>query len=311
MADTSQIREHMPVIASDGRRVGTVDAAGPDGIKLTRNDSPDGQHHLIPLAWVARVDEHVHLTHGHDEVIAGWGTLAASDAGGAAHATHGISTLTQAVAPVHHDERRGPNWLAWALLLAGLLALLFVGARGCSPEPRTEANTGAVSTTTTATTASGAAAATPALPVEQVTLPGGRTVALEGGSIGYALQRYLASPDPAPRSFTFDRLNFDTGSAEIRAQDRPTIDALRQILAAYPDARVRIVGYTDARGDAGANDDLGARRARAVAQALTGEGVVAARIESATGGETNPADTNATAQGQFDNRRTELVVLAK
>jgi outer membrane protein OmpA-like peptidoglycan-associated protein len=136
-------------------------------------------------------------------------------------------------------------------------------------------------------------------------------VALEGGSIGYALQRYLASPDPAPRSFTFDRLNFDTGSAEIRAQDRPTIDALRQILAAYPDARVRIVGYTDARGDAGANADLGARRARAVAQALTGEGVVDARIESATGGETNPADTNATAQGQFDNRRTELVVLAK
>jgi outer membrane protein OmpA-like peptidoglycan-associated protein len=48
-----------------------------------------------------------------------------------------------------------------------------------------------------------------------------------------------------------------------------------------------------------------------VARALIGQGVPAGRVTSATGGETNPVDTNATNQGQAENRRTDLVVTAK
>lgn len=58
----SQIKEHMDVIASDGMKIGMVDhMEGTNQIKLTKQDAPDGKHHVIPLSWVDHVDQHVHL----------------------------------------------------------------------------------------------------------------------------------------------------------------------------------------------------------------------------------------------------------
>ena len=57
----ADIREHMGVYGSCGNFVGKVDHVQGDTIKLTKNDSPDGKHHLIPLAWVAKVHDHIHL----------------------------------------------------------------------------------------------------------------------------------------------------------------------------------------------------------------------------------------------------------
>jgi hypothetical protein len=46
MADSSLIRTHMDVISSDRKNVGQVDCLeGGDKIKLTKQSSPDGQHH--------------------------------------------------------------------------------------------------------------------------------------------------------------------------------------------------------------------------------------------------------------------------
>jgi hypothetical protein len=74
MADTSQIREHMDVISSDRKTVGKVDhLEGTDKIKLTRQSSPDGQHHhFIPVSWVDRVDQHVHLNKSGADVTSHW-----------------------------------------------------------------------------------------------------------------------------------------------------------------------------------------------------------------------------------------------
>jgi hypothetical protein len=68
----ADIREHMEVYASCGTFVGAVDRVEGDRIKLTREDSPDGQHHLIPMDWVARVHDHIHLNKDHKEVQDGW-----------------------------------------------------------------------------------------------------------------------------------------------------------------------------------------------------------------------------------------------
>ncbi len=68
----SDIREHMEVYGSCGTKVGKVDHVQGDQIKLTKNDSPDGQHHLIPLAWVAKVHDHIHLNKDHKEVQSQW-----------------------------------------------------------------------------------------------------------------------------------------------------------------------------------------------------------------------------------------------
>lgn len=64
MADSSGIQKHMEVRSADGSHVGTVDGVEGDRIKLTRNDSPDGEHHYVDLGSVERVDEHVHLADG-------------------------------------------------------------------------------------------------------------------------------------------------------------------------------------------------------------------------------------------------------
>ena len=66
------IREHMSVIASCGKKVGVVDNVGASAIKLTRKDSPDNQHHFIPLSWISHVDSHVHLNRNSKQAMEGW-----------------------------------------------------------------------------------------------------------------------------------------------------------------------------------------------------------------------------------------------
>jgi hypothetical protein len=73
------VKEHMSVYASCGKKVGVVDHVEGGAIKLTKSDSPDGQHHFIPAAWVGRVHEgHVHLTKNSVETEGGWMSDAAA-----------------------------------------------------------------------------------------------------------------------------------------------------------------------------------------------------------------------------------------
>ncbi|HEU0045274.1 DUF2171 domain-containing protein [Sphingomonas sp.] len=285
MVDYGMIRPHMPVIGSDGERVGAVDAVeGAEGagrIKLTRNDSPDGQHHYVPLSSVARVDEHVHLSVPASAVRAG---------GATAGATAGTGVANPAVAG---DAPRSKRYLPWVLLgLALLVALLLY--KGCSNDREAIA----VAPTQSAPSAATVAAGNPDAPA--------------AGTLGVSgLSGYLAGTDPAPRSFAFEKINFDTGSSAIRPSDRDEIDQVAAVLKQYTTARVSIAGYADARGDDPANARLGQARAEAVKAALVGTGIDAARIETASGGEAAPADTNATTGGQAENRRTELVVTGR
>ena len=53
--DKSQIREHMKVVGSDGRSIGSVDKVEGDKIKLSKSGSADGQHPFIDLADVADI----------------------------------------------------------------------------------------------------------------------------------------------------------------------------------------------------------------------------------------------------------------
>ena len=74
----SNIKERMNVIASCGKKVGVVDHVEAGAIKLTKNDSPDGQHHIIPVGWVDHLDSHVHLRKNSKEAEENWKSEAAS-----------------------------------------------------------------------------------------------------------------------------------------------------------------------------------------------------------------------------------------
>ena len=212
---------------------------------------------------------------------------------------HGTSKVT----PV--AKKKGLGWLPWLIAALVLLALLFLLLRSCGHTDQTAA------TNTTETTVTNTTSSTPAVAVEQVTLPNGKVVGLEPKTLNYDLQRYLASAAPTPQTFTFENLNFATNSSALPSDAQATVNALGQILAAYPKTKVQLNGYADSTGTDPSNVQLGAARAQAVAQALQAQGIAADRIKTATGGASNPIDTNATSQGRAENRRTELTVLAK
>ena len=75
MASVANIAEHMEVLSSDGKHVGTVDhMEGENKIKLTRSDieAHEGHHHFIPVDWVRNVDDTVRLAKTQDEVFSQW-----------------------------------------------------------------------------------------------------------------------------------------------------------------------------------------------------------------------------------------------
>jgi hypothetical protein len=71
MIEANQIREHMEVVGADNHHLGKVDNVRGQEIQLTKAMAI-GPHHYIPLSWVSRVDDKVHLTLTSDEAKKGW-----------------------------------------------------------------------------------------------------------------------------------------------------------------------------------------------------------------------------------------------
>jgi len=73
MVNPTLIKEHLEVVGSDGEHVGRVDHVLGDQIELAKLDLGAGfKHHMIPVSWVERVDEHVHLNLTKDEAKSRW-----------------------------------------------------------------------------------------------------------------------------------------------------------------------------------------------------------------------------------------------
>jgi len=71
MVTTSQIKEHMPVVCSEGGQFASVDHLDKGNtIKLTKDDN--GQHHWIPTSWVTNVDDKVHVDRPGDRAMQDW-----------------------------------------------------------------------------------------------------------------------------------------------------------------------------------------------------------------------------------------------
>lgn len=198
---------------------------------------------------------------------------------------------------VHIEKNKQPGWfkaLAWLLLALGLLALILALSR-CNSQK-------------TAAVAPAAAPAAPAGPVIAATSGAAKSSVLVGTS---GLGAYLAGSEATPRTFTFEKLNFDTNKSDIRPADAAEVDQVAATLQQYKTAHIRIAGYADSRGSDATNMALGKARADSVKAALVSKGIDASRIDTVSGGANDPVDTNATASGRFENRRTELVVTAR
>lgn len=104
---------------------------------------------------------------------------------------------------------------------------------------------------------------------------------------------------------------FVTGKAVLQTADKGAtdgrLDAIKEIIRNYPNAKFSIEGHTDSVGKAASNQKLSEARAKVVMDALVAKGVNPANLSYKGYGATKPVASNKTAAGRAENRRTEVI----
>ncbi|MEX2123640.1 MAG: OmpA family protein [Woeseia sp.] len=101
---------------------------------------------------------------------------------------------------------------------------------------------------------------------------------------------------------------FDTAGAELKAGAEVSMDRLAEFMSENPERRLLVEGHTDSRGTDEFNEELSAKRADAVTEALVERGIPSERLRSVGLGESYPRASNDTPAGMQQNRRVEIVV---
>lgn len=100
---------------------------------------------------------------------------------------------------------------------------------------------------------------------------------------------------------------FELNSDKVSSENGPTLKRIADSLKARPDIKsIEVIGHTDSTGSAAYNQTLSERRASAVADYLSAQGVSGALFTTMGMGESSPVSDNSTAQGRAQNRRVEL-----
>ncbi|MGY0797882.1 OmpA family protein [Lysobacter sp. A286] len=120
---------------------------------------------------------------------------------------------------------------------------------------------------------------------------------------------------PVPVSIDLKGVNFDFDKSTLRPDAVAILSEAVQILQRYPDLKVEVAGHTDSKGTDAYNQSLSERRATAVYDYLSSNGVDASRMVGPNGyGESRPIAPNTNPdgsdnpEGRAQNRRTELNV---
>ena len=103
-------------------------------------------------------------------------------------------------------------------------------------------------------------------------------------------------------------IQFESGKDVIKKSSNSILNEVVKVMNENPSYNLDINGHTDSKGAATMNLDLSQRRAEAVMNYLTKQGVEASRLKATGYGQTIPVATNSTAVGRALNRRVEFKV---
>ena len=101
---------------------------------------------------------------------------------------------------------------------------------------------------------------------------------------------------------------FDFGKYTLRPLAREKLAKISGIVLAYPSLKLAIEGNTDSVGTEAFNQELSEKRAEAVRNYLTQQGVPESSTTATGFGKTRPIASNDTSEGRQQNRRVELIV---
>lgn len=99
---------------------------------------------------------------------------------------------------------------------------------------------------------------------------------------------------------------FNTGKSTFQEQSYAVLNEMARVMKQFPTAKFVVEGHTDSTGSDKINDPLSLDRAKAVQDYLISQGVKADRLSAEGFGSKRPIDTNKTAAGRANNRRTEV-----
>ena len=100
---------------------------------------------------------------------------------------------------------------------------------------------------------------------------------------------------------------FESGKSTLKGDGTPArLQAIKEILSAYPNAKFSVEGHTDSDGSNEYNQKLSEDRANAVKDALVNKGINPDNLSTVGFGETKSIVTNKTKAGKAKNRRTEV-----
>lgn len=205
-----------------------------------------------------------------------------------------------------------PAHLSWKsfIPLILLLALQPFLYRSCSAPPvKPAVEKAAVKVAADATKAVGALGEFLA-----VKLPGGLELKVPALGVEKKLIAFIedaGKPVDKKLWFSFDRLEFETGSATLRPSSMEQLKNIAEILKAYPKVNLKIGGYTDNVGNPAANLTLSQKRAENTMQEIVKLGIDAKRLEAEGYGDKYPVADNSTEEGRQKNRRIDLRVTRK
>jgi OmpA-OmpF porin, OOP family len=102
---------------------------------------------------------------------------------------------------------------------------------------------------------------------------------------------------------------FEHDRSELMPRSFVELKKLLKIMRENPQLAIEVCGHTDSVGDDEHNQTLSEKRAKAVAEYLTGNGIPTSRTRFKGCGSAQPVANNDTAQGRQMNRRVEFIVL--
>ena len=98
------------------------------------------------------------------------------------------------------------------------------------------------------------------------------------------------------------------GKYTLRPAAREKLAKLAGIVLGHPGLRLAAEGHTDSTGSTEFNQKLSVKRAEAVAEYLSSQGVPRDNLNASGFGDTNPIASNDTAAGRQKNRRVVAVI---
>ncbi|WP_375437929.1 OmpA family protein [uncultured Hymenobacter sp.] len=151
-----------------------------------------------------------------------------------------------------------------------------------------------------------------------LTLANGTAQKVGANSTENRLYTFLSNPafqvDSVNRTkgwINFDRVYFDAGKATLTSESEQQLHNIAEVLKSFPNAKVKLGGYTDNTGDGATNLQISEQRAKTAALALVKQGIGFSRLQFKGYGAKYFVADNTTLEGRALNRRISIRVVNK